>query len=85
MLLLDSRFFLTRSAWTRNFPELTFLLMIIAIVGSKSVGAPMLGKWTRVKIHELFSNSATILAKWFPALWALPQFSMTKVANDVAI
>jgi hypothetical protein len=59
--------------------------MIIATVGSKPVGASMLGKWTRLKIHELFSNSATILAKWFPALWTHLQHSMTNVANNVAI
>ncbi len=85
MLLLDSNFFLTVWGWTKNFPIFAFLLMIIETVGSKSVGASILGKWTWLKIHELFSNSVTILAKRFPALWALLQFSMTKVANDVAI
>ncbi len=42
-------------------------------------------KWTWLKIHELFSNTVTILAKSFPALWALLQFRVTLVADDVAI
>jgi hypothetical protein len=59
--------------------------MIMAKVGSKFVSASMLGKWTRVKSHELFRNSATILAKWFPALWTTLQLCVTYVANDVTI
>jgi hypothetical protein len=59
--------------------------MIIATVGSKSVCASMLGKWTRLKIHELFRNSATISAKWFPALWTTLQLFVTNIANNVTI